>query len=688
MKESSHVEGFTLAACSIRRLTVRTRRMAPISAVIAMLVAVVLPVVFGAAARAGSFVASETVFPATTRGWISVANPQVLQESFDRTQYGQLLKDPVMKPFMDSFRAQLRSAGKQRLGKLGLTLEDLEKVPGGEIAMAAIEPTPGTLASILLVDTTGHDTETKALLDQVDKRLLEQKATKAANAAAGTTVYQLPPEQNGGSASRPRQVAIYTAPGTLVVGDSPAVVGQIVATLTQGRKDSLASLPAYQSIVARCGKQVPSSAAPLRWFVDPLGYAKVYQAANPPREKRKGPDYVAILGRQGFDAVKGAGGVVFFDNGSREAQHHTLVYAPPVAGRQPLAADRFNSAARMLHFPNADAIEPPTWVPRDVSSWVAMQWDLANAFASAEPLVDDIVGEKGVFDDVIASLKEDPDGPQIDVEKDLVACLGTRISVLGDYATPIDTDSERLVIAIEAKDPAKVAATVAKSMGTDPDMQKIESNGHVIWEMIDRSAAIPKLEIETPGGAIAHADDESDPHHHRKRLREREEKLLPHSAVTVAHGHLLIASHRDFLERVLAASAGEGGLGAAADYSVTSGEMKKLFPATSAMRSFGRADESVRPAYEMLRKGEMPKSKSVMGQLLNAALGDGKEGSVRSQKIDGSTLPDFEQIRKYFGTVGLGMESVPEGWYFAGVALPRSQAEPEVARRPVTPVGR
>ena len=639
------------------------------------------------AAVAGSFAPSETIFPATTRAWISVANPQELQASFDRTQYGLLLKDPVMKPFVDSFRAQLRSAGRQRLGKLGLTLEDLEKVPGGEIAMAVIEPAPATMAAVLLVDTTGHEAETKALLDQVEKRLLEQKATKAAQSAPGMTVFNLPPEPNGAPA-RQRQVAIVSNAGVLAVGDSPAVVGQVVAALVQGRKDSLASLPAFQAVVARCGKQVPAAAAPLRWFVDPLGYAKLSQAANPPREKRKGPDYVAILGRQGFDAVKGAGGVVFFDNGSREAQHHTLVFAPPLPGREPFAADRFDLAARMLRFPNADAIEPPPWVPRDVSSWVAMQWDMAAAFASAEPLVDDVVGEKGVFDDVIASLKEDPDGPQIDVEKDLVACLGTRVSVLGDHTTPIDIDSERLVIAIEAKDAEKVAATVAKSMATDPDMQRLESSGHVIWEMIDRSAAIPKLEVETPGGAIAHADDESDPHHHRKRLREREEKLLPHSAVTVAHGHLLIASHRDFLERVLAASAGEGGLPAAADYTVVSGELRKLFPSTTALRSFGRADESVRPAYEMLKKGEMPKSKSVMGQLLNAALGDGKEGSVRAQKIDGSTLPDFELIRKYFGTVGLGMESVPEGWYLAGLALPRSQVEPEVARRPVTPVGR
>ncbi len=641
------------------------------------------------AAVAGSFPPSETILPATTRAWLSVLDPAGLQASFDRTQYGQLLKDPAMKPFMESFRAQLRTAGKQRLSKLGLTLEDLEKVPGGEVCMAAIEPTPGTLATILLVDTTGHEAETKSLIETITQRLIEQKATKVAGPGdtAGMTTFQLPAEMDG-NAVRQRQVAFAVMPAALVVGDNPAVVTQVATTLKQGRKDNLASLKAFQVVASRCGREVPAGAAPIRWFVDPLGYAKVYQAANPPREKRKGPDYVAILGRQGFDAVKGAGGVVLFDDGVHEARHHTMIYAPPLAGRQPFAADRFDLAARMLSFPNSDRIDPPQWVPREVSSWVAMQLDLANAFNSAESLVDDIVGEKGVFDDVIASLKEDPDGPQIDVEKDLVACLGKRVSVISDYQSPIDTDSERLVIAIEATDPDKVAATVAKSMATDPDMQKIESNGHVIWEMIDRSMAIPKLEIETPGGAVAHADHEDDAHRRRAKLREREEKLLPHSAVTVAHGHLLIASHRDFLERVLAKSGSVESLASAADYAGVTAEIRRLFPSHSAMRSFGRADESIRPAYEMLRQGAMPKSKSVMGQLLNAVLGEGKPGTVRAQKIDGSLLPDFEAVRRYFGPFGLGMESVADGWYFAGVSLPRSQPEPDVARRPATPVGR
>ena len=161
--------------------------------------------------------------------------------------------------------------------------------------------------------------------------------------------------------------------------------------------------------------------------------------------------------------------------------------------------------------------------------------------------------------------------------------------------------------------------------------------------------------------------------------------MLPHSVVTVAHGHLLVASHRDILERVLATKGGVESLGSAADYTQVAAELGRLLPGKAAARSFSREEEVVRPTYEMLRQGSMPKSKSLMGQVLNGLLGDGKPGTVRTQRLDGSTLPDFELIRRYFGTVGLGMQSLPDGWYVTGVSLPRSQQDSEVARRPVSP---
>lgn len=644
-------------------------------------------------AVAAGFAASEQVLPTTTRGWMSIADPAGFRASFRKTNYGELLNDPVLEPFVTSFGKQVREGGRNRLGKLGLTLEDLEKIPGGEIVLALVEPAPGSAATLVLVDTTDHAEETADLVKQITQRLEERGATQlpADDAAPDVVVFALPLDEEDPQPVR-RAVAIAHLPNALVVGDHAGVVAETVASLETGREDCLATVASFQAITEKCSAEVAEDADPLRWFIDPLRYAFAVRETYPPREERSGPDHIDILANQGFDAIQAIGGFVHFDDGLYEMRHHTLVYAPPLEGRDAESTDRYDLAARMLRFPNAEAIDPPHWVPRDASSWVAVQWDMQNAFASADTLVDEMVGEKGVFDDVIASLKEDPDGPQIDVEQDLIQALGEGVIVVTHANVPVDIDSERLLFAIEAADPDRVAATIAKSMSTDPDMQRVEFEGQVIWELIDRSTEIPKLEIETPGltpppSPPARRDRDArdrrgsrrEGRGNRERLREREERLLPHSAVTVAEGYLMIASHRDFLEHVLTAAKEGEGLGGTDDYQRVTDEMHRILPESMACRSFGRVEETIRTAYETIRQGEMPKSKSMIGQAINMILDDGDDQTVREQKIDGSSLPDFEEIRKYLGTVGSGMRAVEDGWYITGFSLPRNPGEPEVA---------
>jgi len=652
-----------------------------------------IAVLAAGSAMAAGLAPSEKVFPDTAVAWLSVTSPREFRARFDRSPYGRLLADPAMKAFVDGLKDQVSHNGKQRLAKLGLTLEDLAEVVGGELAAAAIKPAEGRLATVLLVDTTGCEDKARALVDTLGKRLVERKAEKVAvpNAPAELVVYQLPPEEDERQQTSPRdrRVAFALAPSALVVGDDAVHVGQAFAALQKGRADSLATLAAFKAVEERSAGAVPAAAAPLRWFVKPLPFAVAWQAANPPREKKKGPDYVAILGRQGFDAIQAAGGVLVFSEGAHSLRHHSFIYAPPLAGRDPDSPERFDLAARMLRFPVAAEIKPPDWVPGDVGGWTALQWDVQTAFTAVESLVDDVVGDKGVYDDVIASLKEDPDGPQIDVAQDLVACLGKRITVISGHVEPLGIDSDRLVIAIECVDEQKVAATIAKVMNADGDMQKIELGGQAAWELIDRSHAIPSLEVETPGGAVTHADEEDEGARRRQKRREKDEKLLPHSTVAVARGQLLIASHRDILERVLTAEGGSGRLAVTDDYRILMEEVTKQAPGGLASRSFGREDVSIRPTYELLRQGSMPKAQSIFGQVLNGVLGDGKPGTVREQKIDGSKLPEFDAVRKYFGTVGTALEVYPDGWRLTGLSLPKpGQPEPEVARTPATPVGR
>ncbi len=70
----------------------------------------------------------------------------------------------------------------------------------------------------------------------------------------------------------------------------------------------------------------------------------------------------------------------------------------------------------------------------------------------------------------------------------------------------------------------------------------------------------------------------------------------------------------------------------------------------------------------------MPESESILGKLLNAVLGEGKEGVPRAPRIDGSKLPDYEAVRRYFGPAGMWATSEENGWFLTGFTLSKDTA--------------
>ena len=62
---------------------------------------------------------SERLLPDTTKGFVSVGDVDVLRESFNRTQWGQLVHDPAMQPFVEDFRHQLQAEGRPAARDLG-----------------------------------------------------------------------------------------------------------------------------------------------------------------------------------------------------------------------------------------------------------------------------------------------------------------------------------------------------------------------------------------------------------------------------------------------------------------------------------------------------------------------------------------------------------------------------------------
>jgi hypothetical protein len=599
----------------------------------------------------GAVPATETLLPNTTKGYVSIANVEEFEAAFDKTQMGQLASDPSMKPFVEDLKRQLSEQWTKSHEKLGIGWEDLDGVPSGEVAMALLLLNETKDASVVLADITGRHAQANRLLAKIDENMAARRATRTERKSGGATIviFNIPKRDDIPA----RTVAYFSHQDLLAASDDVGVLEGILRRQAGGSQDdSLAKLSAFASIMKRCQEAAGDLAPQARWFLEPFGYADASRLGQP---KKRGTDMLKILRTEGFTAIEGVGGYVNLATDKFEMLHRTYIHAPGNT-----SGERFELSARMLKMPNGGDFTPPSWVPRDLASYVAVNLDTTNAFENSKTLVNQIVGDE-VFEDVLDSIKTDENGPQIDIRKDLIAYLGNRITIISDLQVPITPKSERLLFAVDAKDQEHLAGVIRDWMETDPDTRKREIAGHVVWEIVDEQAELPMITIEN-SPLDRSGDDELG--------EEQEERALPpNSAVTVAHGQLMVATHIDLLTRVLTEYDNGPKLAASADYKRVSQNLASVAQPEQFGQSFTRTDEAYRGTYELLRTGKMPESQSMMGKLLNSLLGEDKEGVLRPQRIDGSKLPDFDMVRRYLGPAGMTMTTEPTGWLLTGFTL-------------------
>ncbi len=654
---------------------------------------------------------SERLLPDWAKGFFAISDVQVLANRVNNTQVGQLAQDPAMKPFVDDLRRQFedRLSGFQE--KLGLTLQDLEDVPGGELAGAVLllpaeggAETVGDDATraagvVLLVDITGHQDQAKSLLAKVSKTLGGEGAKKTEIELLGVPVthFDLPPPKDGSAtpflfgqrledASKPRKrQALYCIQKNLLIAsDQARVVEEVLSRVAGKAEGSLADHKAFQAVMKRCTADAGNTQPQIRWFIDPFGYADVVWQVTPKQllagiefQIRNPPDK---LREAGFTAVQGVGGLVDVAPDGYELVHRTFVYAPN--------AEQFEKSAKILSFPNHAEFAPQPWVPRDIASYATAYCDILNAFDNLGPLFDEFVGdgEKGTWEKYLDDLKTR--GVKIDLREELIRHLGQRVTAISTYQQPITPKSERMLFAVEVEDEKAVAAALEKFFRIDVQrglVRRVEYKGRVIWEVIEAEpAGAPRFDLNVSG--VPDAEVPSDDDEGEVPIEEEGMGFLPNASITVAHGNLFVASHLAFLKDILELPEPRETLarnpeflrvddtiathgGAMSSLLMVVKNLEKLGLAKRSAQSFSRTDEAYRPTYELIRQGKMPESETMFGRLLNTLFAAEGKKTLREQRIDGSKLPDFEVVRRHLGPAGMFSSTEAEGWFMKGFAL-------------------
>jgi hypothetical protein len=321
---------------------------------------------------------------------------------------------------------------------------------------------------------------------------------------------------------------------------------------------------------------------------------------------------------------------------------------------------------KMMVLPNAKDFVPPPWVPRDIATYSSGDVELLNAFDNFGYVFDPLFGEQpGAWDEVLNGLKLDPNGPMIDLRAEMVARLENRISVLTDYVLPITETSERLLYAIPAKDEAKRTAALAKFYRNDKVIRRREISGFMVYENpLPEKAKVPEVHLEVPGQVKRRASRQA-------AQGGGAPPALPNATLTVAHGHLMVASHYDFLKKILEPAKPKATMAGSIDYRVVDKFLNELAPPQSAARMFTRTDEQYRVDYELLREGKLRQSETMLARTLNwwSNPSSKKDGGRPQQRIDGRQMPDYQIVRRHLGPGGTYVVSETGGWFLKGFLL-------------------
>lgn len=632
---------------------------------------------------------SVELLPTTTEGFIAFSDLPALGDDWKKTSFFELRNDPAMQPFIESQREKIQTRLANMGLKIGLSIDDLCGSVSGEVVLAwlSFEAPKRPFAVALLADTTGRDQAREIMLKKIDAELRKRDAKVSTMPVQGeqVTLYTMPRQKGQLIIAR---FAVVTVNGRLIISDQPDTLAGLVSAAKNGQPQSLVSTAEYRKLFTEVQQShqhsdpIAADKPRVRWYARPIQMGMIArQLAEVDRGNKV--DILKLLRNQGFNAIQAAGGEVFLSTDSYEILHQGYVLAPPTA---PEPA-RYDLAAASLQFPNANFGELPSWVVPSAATLFRANWRMKEAFWATESLVDEAFTQKGFFRDMLRGFRNDPAGGiEIDVENDVVASLGEDFLIItenempedGAAATPNaeraaapekDADQaaaeelrtrEQVVLAIRITDVEAISRVINKQLSRDKDIFRVPFDAHPIWE-------VRPSEVYSPEGF---PDDDFGFGFTDEDVVQAApaEPLLEAWAFTVFDGYLMISSHSSFLIKLIQQSQTAGPTLASlpAFKRVQEVIAKEADNKAWSMERVILTERAWRIKYYLIRQGKFIDSDSLLATILRRLKESAEKAAPNKPEepldIDTSTLPPFEQIRKYLNPGGGFVQTTDQGW--------------------------
>jgi hypothetical protein len=617
------------------------------------------------------YVPAVELLPEGTAGMLRIPDFPEFCEAWKETHLGLLAEEPSMQDFIETQRKRAKNyLNSVDHNAIGVSPDDLYEIASGEVVGAWLpfeNDQRRPYAVCLIADVRGLRAKADVVLEQIDKDL------KAGGATRKDVTYRDENIRVYTTKPKPGQLKIYEIAITLndvriIAADRDTVVQDLLDAVAGKPKDKpLSELDIFQHVmqvstdtITPCAKEDAGTIG-VEWFAKPFQMGRILREVFEV-DRGNQVDVLKLLEAQGFEAVKSAGGVLAIAGNKFDILHSGFILAPSADRVQ----ENFKQAARVLDFPNEAFADIPDWIHQQAGSFNRLNWRTEDAFWASETLINEAFGDE-IFRPMIEGIRDDEEGPQIDLEKDFLPYLDNQLILITDNVMPADLDSDRMLIAARISNAEKIKTAIRKAMEVEPDASKMDVlPGVEIWRM-QRGESGDDFEAEL---AELGFDDLGDGE------AEDAPPLLDHWAIGMVDqgpgskdAYLMFSTHPDLL--ILAAKRVRSG---AKDGLNTDPEIKKIMAALKGLEAtdvsfdrFTRLRQSLRVKYELLRQGRLKDSDSVMASVLRRVI-EADEGG-EPDPFNAKSLPPIEKIEKHFPGGGSFFQTTKDGWKMSGFYL-------------------
>jgi hypothetical protein len=582
----------------------------------------------------------EELLPETTVAFIQIPDIRDLLEKTKDSAGMQMLRDEEVAPMYERIIEEGRTAYGKVEEEVGLSLEELQSIPSGELVFCTIAPRRKNPAYMFILEI-GEENEAaeKALGVARDKLVEAGNTAEDEELESGVSVEKLSIEGMVWFKAQ-REGLVVACSNEKVLNDFflrwDGEEVKKVRPLSKNRK--------FITIMNRCRskKELPSD---IRFFVDPIGIFKSAGRGNVEMQLA-----IAFLPSLGLDSLLGMGGsVILGDEEYETIAHGHLLLSSPRKG-----------VTKVLSLKPGD-YEPESWMPFDAHSYTTTSWDVPQMYNEIRGLVD-LTMDEGAFDNMVQDNINDR--LEMSLEEDILSQFSGRISLGQVTSVPGKLNSASWVVGLglnNAKDATEMGEKLVDFLNEnafDGNIEKSEYEGIVNWAISDSA-------IE------AQSERRLERRRERNKRRGREEDdmeemratvRLPRPTFAIIDNTLVITDSVEAFEKAVATHKGESeSLMNDAGFVKMADQMTRLLGTDMPVAlSYNQPKYSVQA---MLEYGNADSTKALLSSQAENS-DDGSFWKVLKGVMDDHELPSSETLSKYIAPQGWFATSDDTGYHF------------------------